>query len=165
MPLSRLWEQLAHAITGRVSSHTALPDLRSLASRRVAVERTHYLVNDRERRGQAHRLYVLRRDAGDHRSATSIAVFANGRGVGYLPDPIARGMASQLDALGGAAVVNGAGASPGSIRLRVDVPTTDELENFVRARMSSLTEEVAELTDVRWTARLPSHRRHRQPRP
>ena len=123
-----------HAITGRVTAHTALPDLRELPSRRVAMERTHYLVNDTERHDQAPRLYVLRRDAADRRSTTSIAVFANGRRVGYLPERISRGIAAPLDELGGAAIVNGAGAMGGSIRLRVDVPTHSGLVDFVRAQ-------------------------------
>lgn len=135
--MSRLWEQFVHAITGRVHAHATLPDLRGLASRRIALERTHYLVNDSERQDQARRLYVLRRDPADHRSATSIAVFASGRRVGYLPDRVARGMAALLDEMGGAAIVNGAGALHGSMRLRVDVPTPSELVEFVRAQRAS----------------------------
>jgi hypothetical protein len=131
--MSRLWEQVVHAFTGRVNAHAALPDLRELDSRRVAVERTHYLVNDTERRGSQRRLYVLRRDVADRRSHASIAVFANGRGVGYLPDRIARDLAPRLDELGGAAIVNGAGVMHGSIRLRVDVPTAEALADFARA--------------------------------
>lgn len=135
--MSRFWEQLLHALTGRVSAHPTLPDLRSLDSVRVAIERTHYLVNDIERRGGAGRLYVLRRDEADRRSATSIAVFANGRGVGYLPASIAHAMAPHLDELGGAAIINGAGARAGDIRLRVDVPTHDALSELVLARRSA----------------------------
>lgn len=135
--MSRLWEQFVHAITGRVSAHPTLPDLRGLVSRRIALERTHYLVNDAERQDQAPRLYVLRRDPADRRSMTSIAVFASGRRVGYLPDRVARGMAAQLDELGGAAIVNGAGVLQGSMRLRVDVPTNSELAEFVRARRAA----------------------------
>lgn len=131
--MTRFWEELLHAVTGRASSHRMLPDLRHLASRRVAVDGTHYLVNDSERQHQDERLYVLRRAPRDRRSATSIAVFANGRSVGHLPARITRSVTPLLDELGGAAVVNGAGTLRGSIRLRVDVPTVDALTDYVRA--------------------------------
>ncbi|MGP3535636.1 HIRAN domain-containing protein [Microbacterium sp. RD1] len=124
------WEHLLHVTTGRVRSHDDLPDLRHLPSRRVAVERTHFLVNDRERRHQDRRLYVLRREPRSHRHATSIAVFSNGRGVGYLPERVSRDMAPLLDALGGAAIVNGAGTRADSMRLRVDLPTHAALRAF-----------------------------------
>ncbi|MEZ3161749.1 HIRAN domain-containing protein [Microbacterium sp. BWT-B31] len=129
------WEQLLHLTTGRVDRHTGLPDLRPLPSRRVALERTHYLVNDRERLGQERRLYVLRREPTSRRNPTGIAVFSNGRTVGYLPDRIATDLAPLLDSLGGAAVVNGAGTLLGSMRLRVDVPTDEALREFVGARV------------------------------
>ncbi len=131
----RLWEQFIHALTGRVATHATLPDLRGLPSHRVAIERTHYLANDNERHDQAERLYVLRRDAADHRSTTSIAVYANGRSVGYLPDRVSRGIAAHLDQLGGAAIVSGAGVGHGSIRLRVYVPTRDALHDFTLAQL------------------------------
>ncbi|MFJ6653953.1 HIRAN domain-containing protein [Microbacterium sp. NPDC091313] len=131
--MMRFWEELLHAVTGRPSRHRNLPDLRHLASRRVAVDGTHYLVDDCERQHQDERLYVLRRAPRDRRSATSIAVFANGRSVGHLPPRITASVAPLLDELGGAAVVNVAGAMSGSIRLRVDVPTVDALVDYVRA--------------------------------
>ncbi len=127
--MPRWWEELLHATTGRVRQHEHLPDLRDLPSRRVAVERTHFLVNDRERHDQDRRLYVLRREPS-RRHGGAIAVVSNGRGVGYVPERIARDMAPLLDALGGAAIVNGAGAAHGSIRLRVDLPTHDALRAF-----------------------------------
>lgn len=126
-------EELLHAVTGRVRSHAALPDLRTLPSRRVAVERTHYLVDDRERHTQGDRLYVLRREPASRRDPISVAVFSNGRGVGYLSSSTARDLAPHLDRLGGAAVVNGAGPARGSIRLRVDVPTDAAMRAYTPA--------------------------------
>lgn len=129
------WEHLLHVVTGRESRHAQLPDLRHLPSRRVAVERTHYVVNDPERRHQRRRLYVIRHAPGrSGRRPHRVAVYSNGRSVGYLPDPVAKGMSPLLGTLGGAAVVAGVGAADDSIRLRVDVPTQDALDDFARAR-------------------------------
>lgn len=131
------WEHLRHALTGRVSQHEDLPDVRHLPSVRVTAERTYYLVNDRERQSRAGRLYVLRREPGSWRDPASIAVYANGRSVGHLPAHVAVGLAPLLDRLGGAAIVNGAGVRHGSIRLQVDVPTSEALAQFVDAGSGS----------------------------
>ncbi len=125
------WEHFLHLVVGRVRRHETLPDLRHLPSRRVALERTHFLVNDPERRHVRNRLYVLRHE--HVRRKSSIAVFSNGRRVGFLPDRIARTMAPLLEVIGGAAVVNGAGAGGTSIRLRVDVPTHEAIAEFARS--------------------------------
>ena len=117
------WEHLVHIVAGREHGHDDLPDLRALTSRTVTVERTHFLVNDRERHTQDDRLYVLRHRAGTRGEQADVAVFSNGRGVGFLPRSIAAGVSPLLHAIGGAAVVNGTGARRGSLRLRVDVPT------------------------------------------
>lgn len=122
------WEQLLHIFVGRVSRHDDLPDLRVLPSRSVALERTHYLVNDRERHGRERRAYVLRGE----RDAVDVAVYSNGRGVGYLPALIADEIRPFLAQIGGAAIVNGAGTRNGSIRLWVDLPTLSALREFVR---------------------------------
>lgn len=126
------WEQLLHIVAGHSRSHDDLPDLRELPSRRVVVQKTHYLVNDRERHDQADRLYVLRREE-PRRGTAEIAVFSNGRGVGYLSSQVSARLAPLLQRLGGAAIVNGIGASRGSIRLRVEVPTEAALTEYVRA--------------------------------
>jgi len=125
------WEHFLHLVVGRVRRHEKLPDLRHLPSRRVALERTHFVVNDPERRHLRSRLYVVRHEQVRRRS--SLAVFSNGRRVGYLPERIARTMAPLIEELGGAVVVNGAGASGGSIRLRVDVPTLEAMGEFARS--------------------------------
>ncbi|KZE90542.1 hypothetical protein [Microbacterium sp. TNHR37B] len=121
------WEQLLHIFVGRVSRHDDLPDLRGLPSRAVVLERTHYLVNDRERHGRERRAYVLRGE----RDAVDVAVFSNGRGVGYLSARIAAEIRPLLTQIGGAAIVNGAGARTGSIRLWVDLPELSALREFV----------------------------------
>ena len=137
--MTRWWEELLFLVTGKADRHAGLPDLRTLPSRRVALERTHYLVNDRERRHQARRLYVLRRErSGSRRHPAGIAVYANGRVIGYLPDRIATAIAPLLDSLGGAAVVNGSGVKRGSIRLRVDVPTQEALVDFTRSHVDGV---------------------------
>lgn len=125
------WEQIVHAVTGRVSRHDDLPDLRQLPSRAVRLERTHYLVNDRERQSRHPRAYVLRTEVDASRGSGNVAAFSNGRGVGYLPQSIAAEMHPLLDDLGGAAVVNGAGARTGSIRLWIDVPTPGSVRGLV----------------------------------
>ncbi|WP_223172729.1 hypothetical protein [Microbacterium sp. NIBRBAC000506063] len=79
------WEQLLHLTVGRVGQHSELPDLRELPSTVVPVERTHYVVHDRERQKSGDRLYVLRRESRDRRHPHDIAVYANGRGVGMCP--------------------------------------------------------------------------------
>lgn len=128
------WERLLHITVGRVGRHDELPDLRELPSSSVSVERTHYVVHDRERMRSGDRLYVLRREPRDRRHPHDIAVYANGRGVGYLPGSAAAVLAPLLDRLGGAAVVNGTGSSKtGSIRLRVEIPEENALRDFVGA--------------------------------
>jgi hypothetical protein len=126
------WEQMLHIVSGRTRSHDDLPDLRDLPSRTVRVERTHYVVNDRERRSQEDRLYVLRHEASRRRGGADVAVYSNGRGVGYLPRAVSAGVAPLLDAVGGAAVVNGIGSTQRSIRLRVEVPTDEAWRRFSR---------------------------------
>ncbi|MFK4114777.1 hypothetical protein ACI2K6_09125 [Microbacterium sp. NPDC006705] len=131
------WEQIVHAVTGRVSRHDDLPDLRELPSRAVRLERTHYLVNDRERQSRHPRAYVLRTEVDASRGRGNIAAFSNGRGVGYLPESVAAEMHPLLDDLGGAAVVNGAGVRTGSIRLWVDLPTSSAVRRLVATVSSS----------------------------
>ncbi|WDG16999.1 hypothetical protein [Microbacterium sp. Clip185] len=125
------WEELLHITTGRVGRHADLPDLRHLPSRPVALERTHYIVNDRERHGDERRAYVLRRAKRSRRDKGGISVTSNGRGVGYLPAAAAHEVGPLIDRLGGAVVVNGAGARDGGIRLWVDLPEIDNLRQFV----------------------------------
>jgi hypothetical protein len=125
------WEELLHITIGRVRTHGDLPDLRRLPSRPVALERTHYIVNDRERHGDERRTYVLRRAQQSRRDRGGVSVASNGRGVGYLPDAVARDAGPLIDRLGGAAIVNGAGTKDGGIRLWVDLPELDELRQFV----------------------------------
>lgn len=131
------WEELVHVLTGRVRRHGDLPDLRELASRAVALERTHYLVNDSERQGRERRAYVLRCEVDISREKTEIAVFSNGRGVGYLPARAADAVRPFLERMGGAAIVNGSGMRRGSMRLWVDVPTTRALVDFFGAEEGS----------------------------
>lgn len=126
------WEQLLHITTGRISRHDELPDLRHLPTRPVALERTHYVVNDRERGSQAPRTYVLRTESRTRRSSAGVAVTSNGRGVGHLPADEAGVMGPLLDQLGGAAVVNGAGPRPGGIRLWIDFPAPDAVGEFIQ---------------------------------
>lgn len=127
------WEHFLHIVIGRRGRHAELPDLRALPSRRVAVERTQYLVNDRERRNDDDRLYVLRRSPRSRRNPASVAVFSNGRNIGYLPDAVATRLAPLLDRIGGVAIVNGTGTRAGSIRLWVDLPGEAALAGFVAA--------------------------------
>ncbi len=131
------WEQMLHVFSGRAQRHTSLPDLRGLPSRTVTVERTHYIVNDRERRSQDDRLYVLRSRAAVRGAAADVAVFSHGRGVGFLPRDVTAHVGPLLEAVGGAAVVNGIGARRGSIRLRVEVPAHDALVEYALARSTS----------------------------
>lgn len=143
------WEELVHAVTGRVRRHDDLPDLRRLSSRPVALERTHYLVNDRERQRRERRAYVLRREPGNSRGSVNIAVFSNGRGVGYLPTDAAEEMRPFLDRIGGAAIVNGVGVKTGSIRLWVDLPTRSALHGFVGAEAAHMTDTGARMETAR----------------
>ncbi len=128
------WEEFMHAVTGRVRKHADLPDLRSLTSRTIALERTHYLVDDRERRTRRPRAYILRTETDASRGPHNVAVFSNGRGVGYLPVPAAQEMQPLLDRIGGSAIVNGAGMKTGSIRLWVDLPTPRSIRAFLPTR-------------------------------
>ena len=128
MPL--WWERMLHFFFGYASEHTQLPDLRDLPSRRIAVARTPYLVDDAERRGQDDRLYVLRDERRPGTGRADVAVYSNGRGVGFLPETLGARVAGPLQAIGGAAIVNGAGPTASSIRLRVDVPTHEAFERF-----------------------------------
>ncbi|TQM27990.1 hypothetical protein FB391_2031 [Microbacterium kyungheense] len=138
--MSAWWEELVYAVTGRVRRHDDLPDLRRLSSRSVALERTHYLVNDRERQGRARRAYVLRHEPDSSRGSVNIAVFSNGRDVGYLPTDVAEEVRPFLDRIGGAAIVNGAGVKSGSIRLWVDLPTRSALHGFVGGEAAHMTD-------------------------
>ena len=124
------WEEVLHVVTGRVSRHDDLPDLRGLETRRVALEKTHFLVDDRERRGDERRTYVMRHVASTRHDAATVTVTSNGRGVGSLPPEAAVSVAPLLHRIGGAAIINGAGSRPGSIRLWVDLPTSAALGEF-----------------------------------
>ncbi|MBF4561154.1 hypothetical protein ITJ43_03300 [Microbacterium sp. VKM Ac-2870] len=128
------WEEVLHIVIGRVSRHDDLPDLRGLETRRVALEKTHFLVNDRERRGDERRTYVMRHVASTRHDATTVTVSSNGRGVGALPPDAAVSIAPLLHRIGGAAIINGAGSRAGSIRLWVDLPTAAALGDFARQR-------------------------------
>lgn len=143
------WEQLLHITTGRVRAHDHLPDLRHLPTRPVALERTHYLVNDRERHGRDRRVYVLRSEPRAGRRGAVVAVSSNGRGVGYLPAHVAEPVAAMLDRIGGAAVVNGAGPRTGSIRLWVDLPTPDALRGSVSPTAGAAADAPADSSDAR----------------
>ncbi|WP_345134030.1 hypothetical protein [Microbacterium laevaniformans] len=59
-----------------------------------------------------------------------VAVSSNGRGVGSLPHEVAVSVAPILHRLGGAALINGVGSRPGSLRLWVDLPTSTALADF-----------------------------------
>ncbi len=124
------WEEVLHVVTGRVSRHEDLPDLRGLETRRVALEKTHFIVDDRERRGDEPRTYVMRHVSSTRHDATAVTVSSNGRGVGSLPPEAASSIAPLLHRIGGAAIINGAGSRPGSIRLWVDLPTPAALGDF-----------------------------------
>lgn len=126
------WEQFLHMTTGRISRHDKLFDLRHLPTRPVVLERTHFLVNDRERGSQSPRAYVLRTQARTRRDPAGVEVTSNGRGVGYLPDDMAGAMIPLLNQLGGAAVVNGTGSKAGSLRLWVDLPVPDAVDDFIQ---------------------------------
>ncbi|MCT9818937.1 hypothetical protein N3K63_01410 [Microbacterium sp. W1N] len=124
-----IWlEQLRGILSMRAATHAALPDLRQLPSARARVEGTHFVANDPERRHRADRPYVLRRQ---RRRGPAIAVFAQGRNIGYVAAARAAALAPLLDELGGAALVNGVGASPRSTRLWMDLPTDDALSRYV----------------------------------
>lgn len=141
------WEHLIHVATGRSRRHVDLPDLRHLPTRRVALERTHYVVNDPERHHRRQRLYVLRHET-DRRSrrAARVAVFSNGRDVGYLPSRVAATVAPHLDTLGGAALVNGAGPATDSIRLRVDLPTDAAMAEFIGTHVQNEEKRMSRIT-------------------
>lgn len=128
------WEQLLHITLGRVSRNEDLPDLRHLPTRPVALERTHYLVNDSERHSRKRRTYILRTETRTRRDPAGVAVSSIGRGVGHLPADAAGDVGPLLDRIGGAAVVNGSGTREGSIRLWVDLPTAAALRDFVQRR-------------------------------
>ncbi|MDD7961836.1 hypothetical protein [Microbacterium thalli] len=125
------WERVRDLLSLGTHSHAAVPDLRSLESQRSRIERTHFLVNDRQRQIRGDRLYVLRRSRRDRRNPTAIAVYARGRVVGQVSDVRARDLAPLLDRIGGAALVSGTGTAPGSIRLWVDLPTPSALAAFI----------------------------------
>lgn len=114
----------------RPHTHDALPDLRDLDVERVQVQGTHYLPNDRERQRSGDRLYVLRRQPR-RRDPHAIAVFADGRGVGFIPSARAAVLSPLLEELGGAAVVNGLGSSGDSVRLWLELPTESALRDYV----------------------------------
>jgi hypothetical protein len=131
------WERVRHLLSLPALHHGALPDLRELASTRVRVKGTQYRVHDPERGLAGDRLYVLRREPGNRRDASAIAVYAEGRSIGYVSTVRAERMAPLLDRLGGAALVNGVGAETDSIRLWVDLPEEDALQRFVHSYESA----------------------------
>ncbi len=112
--------------------HAALPDLRGLDSHRARVEGTQYRAHDHERLSIGDRMYVLRREPRNKRDTSAIAVYARGRGVGYVSPARAAVIAPLLDRIGGAAVVNGIGTDTESSRLWVELPAPDALDDFVR---------------------------------
>lgn len=130
------WERVRHLLSMSASTHDGLPDLRSLESTRVRVMGTHFRVHDPERGAMGDRLYVLRRESRG-RHASAIAVFAEGRNIGYVPVEPANRLAPLLDRLGGAALVNGLGTSGSSIRLWIDLPDEAALHRYVQTRPPS----------------------------
>lgn len=131
--MSIWWERVRDLLSLGAHSHESVPDLRGLDSQRSRIERTHFIVNDRQRQIRGERLYVIRRQRRDRRDPTAIAVYARGRVVGQVSDVRARHLAPLLDRIGGAALVSGTGTEPGSIRLWVDLPTPEALGPYVDA--------------------------------
>lgn len=128
------WERVRDLLSLGAHRHREVPDLRGLDAQSSRIERTYFLVNDRQRQIRGERLYVLRRRTTVGSDPHAIAVYARGRVVGEVSDVRARDLAPLLDRIGGAGLVSGTGTQPGSIRLWVELPTPAALEGYIAGR-------------------------------
>ena len=103
-------------------------DLASLESVRTRIKGSAYWVTDKDRRRYGGSEYLLIREPENEADASAVAVYGKGRKVGHLSAARAASLAPLLDRLDADAFrVTGAGTSPNSIVLWVDVPKVGAL--------------------------------------
>jgi hypothetical protein len=110
-------------------------DLSRLDSVRMRITGSSYAVSDRERARYGGTDYLLVREPDNASDASAVAVYGNGRRVGYVAASRAGTIAPLLDQLDADAFrVGGAGAGEQGSRLWVDLPRADALRAFLRGR-------------------------------
>lgn len=107
-------------------------DLRHLPAKRLRIRGTWAAVPDSQRTKVGGDQYELRREPRNKHDKQAIAIFWEGRKVGYVSAAKASAMAPLLDATGALTfVVAGAGAYDGTSRLFVDLPSLPALREYV----------------------------------
>ncbi|TFD11409.1 hypothetical protein E3T35_09325 [Cryobacterium sp. TMT1-2-2] len=127
-------EELIPALEKVTIDTTALRalDLRDLPSTRFRIVGSSYCVTEDERALYGGTDYLLKREPDNGSDANAVAVFGQGRKVGYLSAAKAASLAELLDGLDfDAFQVGGTSVLGNSIRLWVDVPKVAALRLFV----------------------------------
>jgi hypothetical protein len=116
-----------------------IADLRDLPSIRTRVKGSAFVVSDANRERFGGTEYELRREPTNPHDSHAVAVYGQGRKVGYISAAKAASVAPLLDALPEVAfVVGGAGVESNSIRLWVDVPSIPALRQYVKGRSHNI---------------------------
>jgi len=107
-------------------------DLRSIASKRVAIVGVSHQLSSRDRTNLTVNTWLLRREPENSYDSDAIAVhFVDGKKVGYVSAAQAQRLAVLLDALGSVFAVTGMGsAGTTSTRLWIDLPKIPDLRVF-----------------------------------
>lgn len=142
---------VAHPITTRAPAEVSTPvttapplaeldpadvaDLRELPCTRYRIKGSAFVVSDLNRERFGGTEYQLRREPKNRHDANAIAVYGQGRRVGYISAAKAASIAPLLDVLPEMAfTVGGMGVVGNSIRLWVDVPSLPALRQYVKTR-------------------------------
>lgn len=109
--------------------------LSALDSTRLRVKGSAYQLTAAERHRFGGKRYLLVRESENEYDPNAVAVYGNGRRVGYLSAAKAEALAPLLDQLDADAFeVAGAGTTADSMKLWVDLPKITELRRFLRER-------------------------------
>lgn len=112
---------------------TEVMDLTGLESVRMRIKGTSYYVEFDERDTVGSTSYLLKREPRNKHDKMAVAIYGNGRKVGYVSATRAAVLSPMLKELGAEAfLVGGAGTRPESGKLWVDLPRTPALREFVQ---------------------------------
>ncbi|KFF58655.1 hypothetical protein JF66_17000 [Cryobacterium sp. MLB-32] len=145
-PRATASQPVAHPVATRAPAKAPTPalldldpaevaDLRGLPFSRYRIKGSAYVISDTNRERFGGTEYQLRREPKNRHDTHAIAIYGQGRMVGYISAAKAASIAPLLDVLPEVAfTVGGAGVVGNSIRLWVDVPSLPALRQYVKAR-------------------------------
>jgi hypothetical protein len=117
-------------------------DLRQIASVRARIVGTANYVSDAQRSKFGGTEYLLVREPRNRHDSNAVAIYGNGRKVGYVSASKAASIAAMLDALSfDAFKIAGTGTLGNSSRLWADLPTVPGLRAFVAQQERATSEE------------------------